>query len=87
MRAYHRISMDELRQEKDAYEAKVREAEEEVAQLGFLREAIFRQPVVWGDHDQFQHGTLHILMQSIMHTISGGSSRRVCNGLSGSHSH
>ena len=52
---YHPISTEEVLRENAAYEARINEAEEALSRRGFPRTAIFRQPVVWGEHDQYQH--------------------------------
>ena len=55
VRMYHPISTEEVLRENAAYEARINEAEEALSRRGFPRTAIFRQPVVWGEHDQYQH--------------------------------
>ena len=50
------VSFEDVRKNDVAYEAQIQEAEEELSKLGYPRAAVFRQPVIWGDHDQFEHG-------------------------------
>ncbi|WFD29392.1 hypothetical protein MSPP1_000401 [Malassezia sp. CBS 17886] len=54
-RHYTAPSQAELEEERDAFEEKVRDGERDVVRMGFPWQNIFRQNVVWGDHDQFQH--------------------------------
>ena len=56
VRRYRPVSFEDVQKNEAAYEAQVREAEDEGSKLGFPRAAVFRQPVIWGDHDQFEHG-------------------------------
>lgn len=48
-------SMETIRGLQKEREAQIEEAELEVAKLGFPQQGIFRQELIWGDHDQFQH--------------------------------
>lgn len=48
-------SMDFIRAKQREEEARIQEAEQAVADLGFPAPAIYRQKLTWGEHDQFRH--------------------------------
>lgn len=55
-RAYRAVTAAEVQKQDEEYESQIREVEDIVAAAGFPKLSLFRQPVIWGDHDQFQHG-------------------------------
>lgn len=47
--------LSDFRARQSEREAQIQEAEAELAALGYPQPAIYRQTLVWSDHDQFRH--------------------------------
>lgn len=54
---YRIVSQNEIAKEAEAYEARVKKSEAELASMGFQPLSILRQEVTWAEQDLYQHGT------------------------------